>query len=156
MRLLAVFLLAGVAYCADLADLNFMTGHWTGETNGSTMEETWTGTEGASMMGMYREMKGGQTTFYELLVVELREGTPTLLLKHFDPGLKGWEEKDKAVTLPLQQFQPNEVTFVSDDAAHATKLTYRRTGKNTLEAVLERQRKGEWTKLVFRYTLAKK
>ena len=124
--------------------------------NGSTSEEVWSGPDSGTMMGMYREMKDGQTTFYELLVLELRNNTPTLLLKHFDPGLKGWEDKDKAVTLPLQQFQPNEAMFISDDAARPTKLTYRRTGKNALEVVLERQRKGEWTKLVFRYSAIKR
>jgi hypothetical protein len=56
-----------VAPAADLQDLGFIAGHWRGEAGGTQIEETWNAPEQGSVTGMYREMQGGKTTFYELL-----------------------------------------------------------------------------------------
>src|ERR1700722_20146558 len=114
--LLAAFTIAQLA-AADLRDLAFMAGHWRGEAAGKQIEETWSLPEQGSMTGMYREMKDGETTFYEFLTIEKTANGPVLLVEHFDPGLHAWEEQGKPITFHIEKFLPEgEVVFQSNDA----------------------------------------
>lgn len=138
-----------------VADLSFLEGRWTGENDGELYEEIWSAPRAGSVMGVYREMKGDRTTFYELLVVQESGGRLMLRLKHFTETLVGWEEKDKAVDLPVVRFAKDEVVFESDDKNRMTRLTYRRVSPTALVAVLERKRDDKLLTNEFRYALAK-
>lgn len=141
---------------ANLEDLGFMTGQWRGEVGGKQIEEVWTAPEQGSMTGMYREMQDGKTTFYEFLTIEAGPPGPVLLVDHFDPGLKAWEDKDKPAVFHIRNFLPEgEVVFESNDTVHPLLLTYSRTSRNTMDVLLERQRDGQWVKQVYKYTRAK-
>jgi hypothetical protein len=150
-----------VAFCsitlraAGLQDLAFMAGHWRGEAAGKQIEETWSEPEQGSMTGMYREMKDGQTTFFEFLTIETGADGPVLLINHFEPGMRAWEDKNKPAAFHIKTFLPEgEVVFESNDAANPLLLTYSRTGRNTMDVLLERQRGGQWVKQVYKYTRA--
>jgi len=145
-----------VAPAADLQNMGFIAGHWRGEAGGAQIEETWTAPEQGSMTGMYREMKGGKTTFYEFFTIEGSAEGPVLLINHFEPGLKGWEDKSKPAAFHIKNFLPEgEVVFESNDPANPLLMTWSRTSKNTMDVLLERKRDGQWVKQVYKYTRAK-
>lgn len=80
---------------ANVADLQFLTGHWTGTASfGGTVECHWMAPSGDNAMGSIRMMKDGKVTMYEILVAEQTGPSVTLRVKHFNPGLTGREEKD--------------------------------------------------------------
>ena len=136
-----------------LQDLDFITGHWRGEAGGQQIEEIWSAPEQGSITGMYREMKDGQTTFYEFLTIEASPDGPVLLIYHFDPGLKSWEEKSKPASFHVRDYLPGQVVFEGGDKASPLLLTYSRTSNTTMEVLLYRQRNGEWVKQLYKYTL---
>jgi hypothetical protein len=93
---------------ATLADMAFLVGHstparrrarrgprWTGDGLGGVFEEVWTAPKRGVMVGPYRGLKtDGSPVFNELLLLREEKGSLMVRLKHFDPDLIGWEEKD--------------------------------------------------------------
>lgn len=86
---------------ATLADMAWLTGHWTGTALGGFVEEIWSDARGAAMMGMYRHLKDDKPTFYEFLTIVEVDGSLSLRLKHFNPDHTGWEEKNQVREFPL-------------------------------------------------------
>jgi hypothetical protein len=86
---------------ATLADMRWLTGHWTGEAFGGKTEELWTEPAGPNMSGLYRLVKGEKTIFYEIMVVTEENGRLVFRLKHFNADLTGWEEKNEVRSFPL-------------------------------------------------------
>jgi hypothetical protein len=119
-----------------LDDLSFICGHNRGESNGTIIDEHWSEVGGDTMIGMFRQIKNGKAQMYEFLTIEQTATGPVLRLKHFDPGLVGWEEKAQANSYPLVSWKPNEAVFQRPDKE--TKITFRSTSQNTLEVLLER------------------
>ena len=119
---------------ASLADLAFIAGAWKGELGGAVIEEQWSAPEGDHMMGMFRFVKDGKVTFYEMQSIEQNEGPPVLRIKHYHPGLRGWEEKDEAVTFTLRQVEGQRAVFDEDD--RSTQLIYQLSdGRLSIELV---------------------
>ena len=91
---LLLFTLSLSAFAQDEANvdqLTWLTGSWKGDGFGGTSEETWSAAENGVMMGMFRHHKAdGSLNFYEFLVIS----ADGLRLKHFNPDMTGWEEKD--------------------------------------------------------------
>lgn len=83
---------------ATVADMAWLAGAWTGDGLGGRTEEVWSPPDGGSMMGMFRLVKDGQPVFYEFLTLGVVDGVLTMRLKHFNPDLTGWEERDKFVS----------------------------------------------------------
>lgn len=119
-----------------LEDLSFICGHNRGELNGAIIDEHWSEVGGDTMIGMFREIKNGKAQMYEFLTIEQTATGLVLRLRHFDPGLVGWEEKAQANSYPLVSWKPNEAVFEHPDKT--TRLTFRSTSKTTLEVTLER------------------
>jgi hypothetical protein len=86
---------------ATLADMKWLTGHWTGEAFGGKTEELWTAPSGPNMAGIYRLVKAEKTIFYEIMVVTEENGSLVFRLKHFNADLTGWEEKNEVRSFPL-------------------------------------------------------
>jgi hypothetical protein len=119
-----------------LANLAFLSGHWTGDHNASHSDEIWSDPAGASIIGMYREVEQGKPVFYEFWAIEFDGATPVFKMKHFNAGMIGWENKDEIVRLPVTESSPTTVTFAREDG----KLTIRYvlTDANHLTSTLER------------------
>lgn len=111
---------------ASLQDVAWMVGHWRGEALGGISEEIWAPPLGGSMMGVYKLVRDGEIVFYEIMVLAEEEGTLVLRLKHFDPGLIGWEEREEVVEFPLVRLGSEEAFYDG--------MTFRRLGPDTLEA----------------------
>jgi len=118
-----------------LDDLVFICGHNRGESNGTIIDEHWSEVGGDTMIGMFRQIKNGKAQMYEFLTIEQTATGPILRLKHFDPGLVGWEEKAQAASYPLVSWKPNEAVFERPDKE--TRITFRSTSPSTLEVALE-------------------
>ena len=116
---------------SPLKPLAFLTGRWTSETPAEIQEENWSPIIGDSMTGSFRVIENGKPVFYEYWAVELDEaGTgkpqPMLKLKHYNAGLKGWEEKDASTKMPLVSSAENDVVFTEADGS--VSLHYHREG----------------------------
>ena len=96
---------------AQIGDLAWIEGRWTGEAFGGKIEEIWSAPDGESMMGMFRLISDGAISFYELMIIREVDKTLTLHLKHFHNTLKGWEEKDETVDFQLEKIEKDKVWF---------------------------------------------
>jgi hypothetical protein len=81
---------------ATLEDISWIAGNWKGEAFGGKFEENWSKPTGGSMMFNFKLVVDGKVSFYELGHIIEKDNTLLYQIKHFDPNLKGWEEKDKS------------------------------------------------------------
>jgi hypothetical protein len=155
--LVSVTMLCAAAYGDDLskvslADLSFISGKWQGSIGTSTIEEHWMAPSGDNMLGMYRIMKDGKGTMYELCIIEQTPNGPVLKIKHFNPGLVGWEDKTESATFGLIAFEKNKATFEILDKQ--SKLIFHRASAGELIVTLDKAGKdGKRPASVFKYTL---
>jgi hypothetical protein len=99
-----------IAAVAD--DLAWLTGRWLGAGGADRIEEVWSEPHAGMLLGMFRWHRNGQARFYELMVVEPEGSGLVFRIKHFDPGLRGWEEKDESVALDLVELTDGQATFL--------------------------------------------
>jgi len=128
---------------ATIADAAWLAGSWRGPGLGGSSEETWSKPDAGVMVGTYRLIKDGKPAFYEMMWLLETEGTLILRLKHFNPDLTGWEEKDKSV----------DFKFVKKDGKrlYFSGLTFERASKDNLNIYLAlRQRDGTLKEEAFR------
>ena len=157
--LLAVPLLAATVQAAEpvapapgplasvtVADFAWMTGTWQGEVEGDFVEDQWSEPAGGVLMGMFRWVKGGKDgkiAMYEFLSIEPGTEGPILWLRHFNPKLVGWEDKEGALAFYLVSYKPGEAKFDNRNPEEPIRMTYRREGDDRLIAVLERTEGGK-------------
>lgn len=77
----------------------------------ATAEESWLPPAAGRMVGVFRLVRGDSVQFYELVSLVEEEGSLVLRLKHFEPDLAGWEEKDESVDFPLVRRTPDTLWF---------------------------------------------
>jgi hypothetical protein len=107
-----------------IADLAWLEGHWIGEGLGGTLEEIWTAPAGGKMMGMFRLVKDGEPVFYEIISLGVFDGEMAMRLKHVNPDMTGWEERNDFVTFRW--------IGVIDGVHHFSGLAIRRDGKDRM------------------------
>lgn len=137
---------------ATIDDFAWFSGHWLGEDNSAEamIEETWGVPHDGLILGMFRQDSPRQT-FYELITLaETVDGSVEMRIRHFNPGLVAWEEKDETVLFTLVKVEENHATFVDEKG---TRLVYDREG-GLLVAALESDRDGETRRFEFRYRRA--
>ena len=128
---------------ATIDDAAWLAGSWRGTGLGGFSEETWSQPEAGVMFGTYRLIKEGKPVFYEMMWLLETQGTIILRLKHFNPDLTGWEEKDKSV----------DFKFVKKDGKrmYFSGLTFENASEDELNIYLAlRQRDGTIKEEVFR------
>ncbi|MFA6208904.1 MAG: DUF6265 family protein [Candidatus Obscuribacterales bacterium] len=123
----------------SLAALSFMCGTWRGasESHSSIVEEYWSEADGNTMIGCYRSIKGSDTTFYELLVIQKVPDGIELKMKHFDRELVGWESKEKAQVCRLTSLSADEATFEGVNEGESTKIVYRKTAPHSMTVAVD-------------------
>ena len=132
-----------------ISDLNFIAGQGIGASNGGSIEEVWSKPTGDSMMGMFRFVKDGSAKFYEFLLIEQTSTGLALKLRHFEPGLIGWEDKTDPYVYPLIDFENDKVVF--ERADKLTRLTFQKTANNTLTVIFEQIKEGKHISQTFMY-----
>jgi hypothetical protein len=139
---------------ADLKQLDFISGKWTGSMEWGALEEYWSEPMGDNMLCAFRCVKDGKALFYEFILIEQSEhGVPLMKLRHFNRGNIAWEDKDNPYEYPLVQLEENKAVFESADKK--TRLIYERQSKNKLLAILEREKDGKVETDSFIYSKAK-
>lgn len=113
---------------ASISDLAWIEGRWKGECNGEPIEEHWSAPDGGSIMGMFRWIRDCKIRFFELFTVEQEGGGLALRIKHFHPGLKGWEGKDESATFDLVDQRDGEAVWLRRGEKKPALLIYRRSG----------------------------
>jgi hypothetical protein len=134
---------------ATLADVAFIAGTGTGSMSGGVIEEHWAAPAADSMMGMFRYTKGGKAVFYEFLLIEQTATGPVMRLKHFNPGLIGWEEKAEVFSYELVDVQPRRAVFERPDKQ--TRMTFDGTSGKTLVVILDQMKNGVMQSQTFTY-----
>ncbi|MBY0562640.1 MAG: hypothetical protein K2P58_00540 [Hyphomonadaceae bacterium] len=119
---------------ATIEDAAWLAGRWVGEGFGGQMEEAWTPPVGGQMVGHFRYWRDGQPQFYEFLMMDVVEGGVRMRVKHFNPDMVGWEERDGWV-----EFEP---ISAGPDALVFNGLTVRRDGPDRIVMTI-RLRRGD-------------
>lgn len=96
---------------ATLSQMAWLAGHWVAPALGGEAEEIWSQPKAGSMMGMFRLVRDNKVMFYELLTLVEEGGSLILRLKHFNPDLTGWEEKQTSVDFRLVSVAEGLVQF---------------------------------------------
>lgn len=110
---------------ATIGDVAFLSGDWIGAGLGACAEEIIAPAAGGQIMGMFRQMKPeGGLRFYEFYTIAEKDGSLLFRIKHFDPDMTGWEEKEKTTDFPL--------VGIEGKTAYFDGLTYARTGETSL------------------------
>jgi hypothetical protein len=113
---------------ASLADMAWLAGRWTGDGLGGRTVETWSAPDAGVMLGTFRLIRDEKTVFYEILTLTETERGLAMRLKHFNPDLTGWEEKDKVIEFRYARTDGNLHQFEG--------LTFRRDGEDRLTIFL--------------------
>jgi hypothetical protein len=130
--------------------LGFLAGRWGGTVAGFQADEIWSSAANGSLMGVYREMKDGKTTFFEFLTIEQEDSGPVLRLRHFKPGMKALDTDPTVFT--LTKISRGKAVFESGNKL-PVRITFEQKGPDGLNILLEHKREnGEWTHELFVYT----
>jgi len=113
---------------ASLDDLAWLAGEWTGEGFGLVLHENYSAPVGGQMAAHFYGAKDGKPQFYEFETIAQDGDSLVFRVKHFNPDMTGWEEKDKFISFPL--------IAVEKDVWRFDGLTIRRTGPDTAEHVV--------------------
>jgi hypothetical protein len=96
---------------AQLEDLGWLEGFWSGRVNSDEVDEIWAPASAGTMMGMFRCVREGKVRFYEFMTITKGAEQTELTIKHFDPALVGWEEKDDAARFVLTESSGQHAVF---------------------------------------------
>lgn len=119
--------------------LEWLSGYWIGDGFDGVSEEIWAPAADDTMMGMYRHTKDGKITFYEFMHLT----SDGMKLKHFNPDLTAWEEKEDFVTFPLIEVTADKIIFKG--------LEIWRKSENEMEMTLRLNRNGKIEEEVFHF-----
>lgn len=113
---------------ARVTEFSWLTGAWVGEGLGGEVDEVWSAPVGGSMVGYFRLVRDGKPVFYEMLTLIEVDGSVEMRLKHMNPDMTGWEEKNDFVTFKLVKHDTS--------GAYFGPFTIQRTGPNSWEGFL--------------------
>jgi len=113
---------------AGIESIGWISGHWREGSKSDINEEVWSPPMAKTMMGMFRSVVAGRVKFYELMTIGEVKGSLLLRIKHFNPELIGWEERENSVEFPLVK--------ISDSEAYFDGLTFRLTDPDSLTVIV--------------------
>lgn len=89
----------------------WLVGQYGGTGLGGEVEYQWLPPRAGQMMGTFRLIQNGKTTFSEILQIAEIDGTLVMRVKHFTNDFIGWEEKDKFIEFRLNEVRADELRF---------------------------------------------
>lgn len=92
-------------------DLSWMVGYWAGPGFGGECEEVWMPAKDGHMIGTFRFWSEGELVFSEFMNLVEEGESISMKLKHFNPDLTGWEEKEEWTTFRLIELSESKVWF---------------------------------------------
>ena len=106
-------------------DLTWLSGIWIGSDGDQHIEEHWSYPVSDEMIGMFRMVKQEKPVFYEFMTLGLEDNGFILKIKHFSPGLIGWEEINQSVIYDMVQQKEGEVVFHKRQSEEPNWMIYR-------------------------------
>jgi len=116
------------------ADLGWLSGSWYADVNGDAVEEHWSPVRGDMLMAMFRWIRDDRVLFYEIEALEAEGDYVFLRVRHFDPGLIGWEEKNKPHEFLLVEHRAERLVFYELDRPNPRWAVYERRGPDEVVA----------------------
>jgi hypothetical protein len=126
----------------SLKDLAFIEGHWKAMLDDKTIEGVWLAPAGDNFIGMMRMMKGDKADLYEILAYEQTDKGLVSLVKHFAPGLVGWEDKDKQDRYRFLDAGNGWVNLEKEDGS--LRIRYEKRSKNQFVILRGNEKDGKW------------
>lgn len=105
---------------ASLNDLAWMTGSWSGSSQGIEMEEHWTAPRGNSMIGIHRDVGKGRTVSFEFLRIEVRNDQIVYLSMP--------NGRSPATPFPLKELSGGRVVFENPTHDFPQRIIYWKDG----------------------------
>jgi hypothetical protein len=145
---------SGTPVKATVDQLAWVAGAWTGTLGDRTIEQHWSAPLAGSIIAMYRSIRNGRPTLYELLAIEQEGDGVVLRIKHFAPGagLVGQEAKDESMNHALVHLESRKAVFEGGTAGSPVRVTFTSPDPAALTIVVERQRDGKPIATEFKYS----
>lgn len=129
---------------AKVSDLAWLVGEWSGEGFGAVLHETYSAPIGGQMPGHFSVAREGKPEMYEFVMIAEVGDSIEYRVRHFNPDMTAWEEKERFVRFPLVAAEGDNWYFDG--------LTIRRTGPDSSEHVVRIKGKdGKVSEQVLRY-----
>ncbi|WP_285059993.1 DUF6265 family protein [Pedobacter ginsengisoli] len=127
----------------SVADIAFIQGQWKAITpGGQSIEGVWLAPEGENILGFMRMMKGGKADLYEILAYEQSEQGLISMVKHFQPGLIGVEEKDKQDRYIFVEAAKDRAIFQKEGGG--LRILYEKRSANQFVIARGNEENGKW------------
>ncbi|KAF1726439.1 DUF6265 family protein [Pseudoxanthomonas japonensis] len=144
MRRLTTFFLsvstALIAVPASANDLDWLAGHWCGQSGKTFSEETWMAPRGGLLVGMHRDTRDGRATGFEFMRIAAQDGRWVFLAQ---PGGKA------ATAFPAERVEKDRAVFANPAHDFPKRVIYSRPDVDTLHARIDDGRDDgqamEWT-----------
>lgn len=112
------------------SDLQWFTGLWIGDADELTIEEHWSAARGEVFMGMFRMLREARPAFYEFMTLAIEGDEIILRIKHFNPGLQGWETQDESVIFVLVGLEAGKAIFYQRNVPNSKWMIYQKEGSD--------------------------
>jgi hypothetical protein len=123
--------------------ISWLDGRWVKAYGDTFMEEHWSAL-GGTFVGMCREIKDGNSTFIEIMVIEPDGEDTVLRIRHFGPGLKSaWEEKETPMVFKLSERSNKKAVFEGTGVNQGENIIYSLLTKDILDITTEFVRDGK-------------
>jgi len=132
----------------SLSELSFLSGHWTGEAFGGTVEEVWSEPSANAMMGMFRLQFDGIDKLYEFLLIEKNDENIVMRFKHIRTGYK--EMEDEPIILVLKKVSESFAEFAAEDSSLIIKYNLMSSDSIVVELTSIKQGYAEVTPITMR------
>ncbi len=110
---------------AKIEALGWLAGRWIGEGLGGRATEVYSAPAGGQIVGHFSlQGKDGSVSFYELMTIAAKGASLSYRIKHFNPDMTGWEEKDA-----MERF---DLVATAPDVWYFEGMTIRRTGADSM------------------------
>jgi hypothetical protein len=96
---------------ATIEEMAWYTGRWSGEGFGGWIEENVGPPVSGSMSGSFRMIQEDKPVFYEFILIKEVDNSLEYQVKHFNPDLSGWEEKNDYHSFKLVKIEKNKAHF---------------------------------------------
>ncbi|MBC7565772.1 MAG: hypothetical protein H7223_02275 [Pedobacter sp.] len=127
----------------SVADVSFIEGHWKAKTeDGQSIDGVWLAPENGNILGFMRFMKDGRAALYEMLAYERQEKGFVSLVKHFQPGLIGSEEKDKQDRYAFVESSKDRAVFQKE--GEELRILYEKRSTNQFVIARGNLKEGKW------------
>lgn len=128
----------------NVQHLGFIEGHWKAVTaGGQAIDGVWLHPEGENILGFMRMMKNGKADLYEILAYEQTEKGLVSLVKHFQPGLIGHEDKDKQDRYLFLEASKGRVIF-EKEGEKTLRILYEQRSSNQFVIARGHEAQGKW------------